>query len=72
MSKKFKKRRANVKAFCVGYYLEEGFSITVKAKSAAAAERIVARRLDEEAGELEGSTRVHFFGDVLTAEEVRS
>lgn len=72
MSKKLKQRRSGLRTFCVGYYLEEGFKITVKANSAAAAERLVARRLDDEAGELDGSTRVHFFGDVTHAEEVRS
>ncbi len=73
MNKPPKQRRAELRRFSVGYYLEQGFQITVKARSAADAERIVRRRLDTEAGELKGSTRVHYDDDVLLgSQEVRS
>ena len=68
-----RKPRVKLKTFNVGYYLEQGFSINVKAKSASGAERIVRTQLNHESGELAGSTRVHYDDDVLLgATEVRS
>ena len=60
------------RSFNVSYYLEQGFVVRVEAKSEAAAERIVRRHLDTEADELPHSTRVHFDGNVVDTEEVRS
>ena len=59
-------------SFNVSYYLEQGFVVRVTAKSEAAAERIVRRYLENEADELPLSTRVHFDGNVVDTEEVRS
>ena len=72
MTKPKAKRRTRQQTYCVGYYLEEGFTINVEAKSAADAERIIRKRLDEECGELSGSTRVHYDDGITDADEVRS
>ena len=67
------KRRTRLKTYNVGYYLEQGFAINVKAKSASDAERIVRKRLDDETYELTGSERVHYDdGIIIGSSEVRS
>ena len=72
MTKRKTKLRTRLKTFNVGYYLEEGFIINVKAKSEDDAERIVQKRLDDECGERSGSTRVHYDDGIVEAEEVCS
>ena len=67
-----RKSRPKLKTFEVGCYLEQGFTITVKAASAENAERIVRRRLDEASDELPGSERVHYADDLTGADEVTS
>ena len=62
--------KPKLKAFTVGYCVEQGFSINVKATSKDDAERIVKERLDEECDVLEGSTRVHYDGFTACASEV--
>ena len=66
------KRRTRLKTYNVGYYLEQGFAINVKAQSADDAERIIRKRLDDECCELPGSTRVHYDDGMVGAEEVCS
>ena len=67
------KRRSRLKTYNVGYYLEQGFSINIKARSAEHAERIVRKRLDDEACELTGSERVHYDdGIIIGSSEVCS
>lgn len=63
---------AKNKTYRVGYYLEQGFAITVKAKSADDAERIIRKRLRDQCGELKGSTRVHYDDGLTGADAVRS
>ena len=66
-------RRTRLKTYNVAYYLEQGFAINVKAKSASDAERIVRKRLDDETYELTGSERVHYDdGIIIGSSEVRS
>ena len=64
--------RNKTKSYRVGYYLEQGFAITVQAKSADDAERIIRKRLRDECGELQGSTRVHYDDGLTGADEVQS
>ena len=73
MTKCKTKRRTRLKTYNVGYYLEEGFCIEVKARSADDAERIVRKHLDDEACEFPGSTRVHYDdGIIIGSLEVRA
>ena len=72
MTKRKIKRRTRLKTYSVGYYLEEGYCIDVKAKSADDAGRIIRNRLDDECGELSGSTRVHYDDGMVGAAEVQS
>ena len=69
---KIRKPRTKLKTYDVGYYLEQGFTISVRGCSAANAERIVRRRLDDANDELPGSERVHYDDGIVGAEEVRS
>jgi len=48
-----------LKSYSVGYWVEQGFTITVEARSAAHAEQQVRDRLDCEMDSLDGSERVH-------------
>ena len=64
-------KRAKLKTFDVAYYLEQGFSISVKSSSAQNAERIVRRRLNDAMCELSGSERVHYNDDIVGVEEVK-
>jgi hypothetical protein len=64
--------RVRLTTFDVGYYLEQGFTISVRASSAAKAERLVRKMLDEGRGQLEGSTRVHYADGIVGAHEVLS
>ncbi len=65
-------KRQPLKRYAVGYCIEQGFTIIVNAASATNAKRIVRHRLNEVCDVLEGSTRVHYDGLTLDAEEVRS
>lgn len=67
-----RKPRVKLKTFDVGYYLEQGFTISVKAGSAENAERIVRKRLDDASDELAGSERVHYDDGITGASEVHS
>ena len=67
-----RKPRVKLKTFDVGYYLEQGFTISVKAGSAENAERIVRKRLDDANDELVGSERVHYDDGITGASEARS
>ncbi len=64
------KTNAKLKTFSVTYCVEQGFSITVKAASAANAERNITKRLDYECDVLPGSTRVHYDGFTASVDEV--
>jgi hypothetical protein len=66
-----RKPRAKLTTYDVGYYLEQGFTISVKASSAENAERIVRKRLDDTSDELTGSERVHYDDGITGATEVR-
>jgi hypothetical protein len=66
-----RKPRAKLKTYDVGYYLEQGFTISVKACSADNAERIVRKRLDDANDKLPGSERVHYDDGITGADEVR-
>jgi hypothetical protein len=66
-----RKPRAKLTTYDVGYYLEQGFTISVKASSAENAERIVRKRLDDASDELAGSERVHYDDGITGADEVR-
>ena len=72
MTNTVKKRGIRLYTYSVGYHLEQGFVITVKANSARQAERIVRKRLDEETSDLKGSTRVHYADDIVSVAEVCS
>ena len=63
--------RGKKKTYRVGYYLEQGFAINVRAKSAEDAEDIISKRLEDECGELEGSERVHYDDGIVGAYEVQ-
>lgn len=65
-------KRQPLKRYAVAYYIEQGFTIIVNAASATNAKRIVINRLNDICDVLEGSTRVHYDGLTLDAEEVRS
>ncbi len=64
--------RPKLRPFQVGYYVEQGFTITLSVASAANAERIIKKRLDYECDVLKGSTRVHYDGGTVSVDEVRS
>lgn len=72
MSNSKAKRRTRLRSYEVLYYLEQGFSLTVKAKSAQAAEHMVSEQLNEDQDVLPGSTRGHYDAGVVQSEEVRS
>ena len=72
MTTKKRASSAKLKTFAVGYYLEQGFTVLVKAASAEDAESNVRRRLDEAADELPRSERVHCDYNTVSVEEVRS
>ena len=71
MRKRTPKQLPELKTFRVGYYLEQGFAINVRARSADAAERSIRTRLNDECGELELSTRVHYDDGIACVSEVR-
>ena len=72
MTKLKAKKRTRLKSFRVGYFLEQGFAINVRAKSTADAERIVENLLAQDHDELPGSERVHCDYGVVDVEAVRS
>jgi hypothetical protein len=72
MRKRTPKQQPELKTFRVGYYLEQGFAINVRARSEREAERSIRKRLDDECGELELSTRVHYDDGIACVSEVRS
>jgi hypothetical protein len=72
MTGRIRKPRVKLKTFDVGYYMEQGFTISVKAASAENAERIVRKRLDDANDKLAGSERVHYDDGITGAQEVRS
>jgi hypothetical protein len=72
MTNRKPKQPPELKTFRVGYYLEQGFAINVRARSERAAERSIRKRLDDECGELELSTRVHYDDGIACVSEVRS
>jgi hypothetical protein len=65
-------RRVRLKTFDVSYYLKQGFTISVRASSAARAERMVRKMLDEGQGQLEGSSRIHYDDGIVGVDEVLS
>ena len=72
MRKRISKSSLRLRTYRVGYYLEEGFVVNVKARSIRDAERIIRQRLDDQAGEHDRSTRVHYADDITGTDEVRS
>jgi hypothetical protein len=72
MRKRKPKQSPELKTFRVGYFLEQGFAINVRARSEREAERSIRKRLDDECGELELSTRVHYDDGIASVSEVRS
>jgi hypothetical protein len=70
MTPRATKQHTKLKTYSVGYALEEGFRITVAARSVSDAERIVLERLDEEGGELQGSERIHYDDCITDVEEI--
>jgi hypothetical protein len=70
--KKIRKPRVKLKSYDVGYYLKQSFTISVKAGSEDAAERVVRKRLDDVGGELAGSERVHYDDGIACVDEVHS
>jgi hypothetical protein len=58
------------KTYRVGYWIEQGYAITVAARSPAHAERLVRQRLDQEADTLDGSERVHHDDSVCGADQI--
>ena len=72
MTKCSTSRRPRLRCFSVGYYLEQGFVLTVRARSGADAERIVRNRLDAECGEVAGSERVLYDDGITGTSEVQS
>lgn len=50
---------SKLRTYSVGYWVEQGYAITVEAKSAKHAERIVRQRLDDHIDRLPKSERVH-------------
>lgn len=72
MTKCSTRSRPRLRCFRVGYYLEQGFVVTVRARSAADAARIVRNRLDAECGEIAGSERVHYDDGITGTGEVQS
>jgi hypothetical protein len=71
MRKRTPKQPLELKTFRVGYYLEQGFAINVRARSERDAERSICKRLDDECGELELSTRVHYDDGIASVSEVQ-
>ncbi len=65
------RNRPRLRRFSVGYYLEQGFVVTVSARSAADAARIVRNRLDTECGAIAGSERVHYDDGITGTSEVQ-